>query len=839
MFKIFHTIPKLSELLYLFLALAVYVLLLVIPPPAFISQVFGQPGWLILLLLFCFFAVLLRLGGTLWEGIQGVFILALFAIPLIYKWQFAKFDDFILGGLQPWSDASAYLQEAQRLLYGLLLTPVGARRPLFHGFLAALLYFTGRNFMTTLAFLNLINALAVTLTVRVVRRSYGAPGASFLLIFAYAFYTRFAGTTMTEQLGFALGNLAVFFLLIAAQDKSFKHAFPGLGLLSLALIARAGAFFILPAMIVWILVAFRSKNGAWRAAGLAIAVAASAFILNTVLLKSTADPQGIPFSNYSYTLYGLASGNKGWTQAGTDHPNSSEQEVMQLALEKIRSDPTLFLRGMLGSFRDYFTTDRGAFTFIPFGSLQTKANILLWGLILIGLVYAVINWREGIHGLVLASMIGVFTSLPLVPPIDANDMRAFAATIPFSALWIVEGGYALISWGKTLAKQTEVNRIEEPSLPVQRLAIGLSAMLVFLVFPAPILIRLLARSSTGSTPSPAQTACVSGQQRLQGFMLGNTSVNLIPNAAATESYMPFIRVEDYRSAILKKNPRAYPFLDDELLNLQEGQQISLGSDLEGENEWLVSSSPIKAGKFSVCGEPPENQDLRPYGFYTLQGQPVRPQALSISQQYPVGTLLIRLLYGLAAGIGIFLLVMASLDLERTSPVSYLYGIGIIILIVQGVFVAFYSRAIIHLPFAEQRIALQVKEAEVNRGLYSLPLGINWMSQDDLGSSPAVVYENGIPLSMPNSKPKSIRLDGNGRYSVTQGILYFSSSDNTDPRTNGRKYELEWPHPIHPILQWLAYLVSLIGVVNLVYREWFIRFAGTWLAKLLARLPFKR
>ncbi len=92
---------------------------------------------------------------------------------------------------------------------------------------------------------------------------------------------------------------------------------------------------------------------------------------------------------------------------------------------------------------------------LSFGSLQARANVILWVLILIGLVYALINWKKGVHGLVLASFLGVFASLSLVPPIDANDMRAFAATIPFTALWVVEGGYALISWGKKLLKQNE------------------------------------------------------------------------------------------------------------------------------------------------------------------------------------------------------------------------------------------------------------------------------------------------------------------------------------------------------------------------------------------------
>ncbi|MDP7135379.1 MAG: hypothetical protein QF437_33090, partial [Planctomycetota bacterium] len=38
--------------------------------------------------------------------------------------------------------------------------------------------------------------------------------------------------------------------------------------------------------------------------------------------------------------------------------------------------------------------------------------------------------------------------------------------------------------------------------------------------------------------------------------------------------------------------------------------------------------------------------------------------------------------------------------------------------------------------------------------------------------------------------RDIRELGKGRYSHwTQSTLYFSASDSTDPRTNGRKYEL--------------------------------------------------
>ena len=45
-----------------------------------------------------------------------------------------------------------------------------------------------------------------------------------------------------------------------------------------------------------------------------------------------------------------------------------------------------------------------------------------------------------------------------------------------------------------------------------------------------------------------------------------------------------------------------------------------------------------------------------------------------------------------------------------------------------------------------------------------------------------------------------------------GYLFFSSSDNSDPRTNGMEYEIKWPHPIPPILQWVSYLASFVGII---------------------------
>ncbi len=57
-------------------------------------------------------------------------------------------------------------------------------------------------------------------------------------------------------------------------------------------------------------------------------------------------------------------------------------------------------------------------------------------------------------------------------------------------------------------------------------------------------------------------------------------------------------------------------------------------------------------------------------------------------------------------------------------------------------------------------------------------------------SACVLLEDGEPLPLPRALHADIRNQGKGRYSHwTEGSLYFSTSDNSDPRTNGRKYVL--------------------------------------------------
>lgn len=61
--------------------------------------------------------------------------------------------------------------------------------------------------------------------------------------------------------------------------------------------------------------------------------------------------------------------------------------------------------------------------------------------------------------------------------------------------------------------------------------------------------------------------------------------------------------------------------------------------------------------------------------------------------------------------------------------------------------------------------------------------------DKEGVSSLLVLENGTPLRQAHASHEEIRKDGQGRFSHWGSQVYFSTSDNSSPRENGRTYEI--------------------------------------------------
>lgn len=83
--------------------------------------------------------------------------------------------------------------------------------------------------------------------------------------------------------------------------------------------------------------------------------------------------------------------------------------------------------------------------------------------------------------------------------------------------------------------------------------------------------------------------------------------------------------------------------------------------------------------------------------------------------------------------------------------------------------------------------------EIGKAWY-VELPPSWAATSDDVDHPqrsvAVLLEDGRPLGPAHALHATIRESGGGAYSHWLRLLYFSSSDGSDPRANGKEYVLE-------------------------------------------------
>ena len=131
------------------------------------------------------------------------------------------------------------------------------------------------------------------------------------------------------------------------------------------------------------------------------------------------------------------------------------------------------------------------------------------------------------------------------------------------------------------------------------------------------------------------------------------------------------------------------------------------------------------------------------------------------------------------------------------------------------FVICWIQAITGYPFRTTIALDRVKILWVEGFAYTSPLPANY-SPRGAESSSARLRENGTELSLYSGRESSVVKVGRGIFSVPErGRLLFSTTDNSDPRTNGRKYSVELPlrvsRGVLPIcfVTWLTLAVALV------------------------------
>jgi len=479
---------------------------------------------------------------------------------LWWIWSTGTSASYAVAGFFPFSDASGWWLCSNSLLdNGHFGYPMTAgrwcqQRATYPISLAGLNLFSGGHLSYVLTLQATIVAAAVFVFVR--RLSGHIPGiatiacAAMLLTFASAY--AFA-RTMTENAGLVFGCLALALLLSAAERRSLLWALAGSAMMAIALNARTGAFFVLPALVLWSgVVAHYSKRRVWLWIVATVVACLIGLALQPLLVLAVGGDTAGSYGNLSYILYGLSVGGAGWQQVTIDHPEvlalaagtRRSQAIYALALENLKAEPALIVTGLYKTLSLYVT--QGSFAYDLLGPLGPLARFLWW----LAWLPMLLRLRDPRHLLVALLSVGIAASAPLT--IDVGGPRAFAATVAVDAAQITIGiaalvaaGVAVVTWlrgtrsGAFIPSPAEPSKRERPALETT----GALLALTVLALPFTPLARLAAQQPV------TFSGCGDGQDAIATRINrgGNVTVSIVEEGQPAS----FLRSEVARDELVR------------------------------------------------------------------------------------------------------------------------------------------------------------------------------------------------------------------------------------------------------------------------------------------------
>ena len=512
---------------------------------------------------------------TRFSGSLGfLFLVAFVSFPFYWRLHGLDTDGFTIAGILPQNDANGYFIGTLKILYGEQIPAFAARRPLFSAFLSVILYLSNHNFAVALFILAFVVAMAIHFLGVVIRDWFGVFTAAItMMIVAYCYIGRFQGKFMTEQLGLPLGALSLAVLLLGIRERSLSYSLWGIFLLSLALNARAGAFFVLPLLILWFLNLKNTSLSKPALAGIVCTAVALGFIANLWLFNSISVPGSVPFSNFGDTIYGMATGYRSYYSWSYDYPGVDSSEAMRISTGIILDSPSTFLYAVFQAYRDFLRPTRFfSFLYVPRPQLPVIAP-LLTGLLVVGVIRLIQARGTILARLLFAVIAGICLSIPFVPPID-DGIRAMIATVPFWALIV----------GLAVADRNALSSAGEEAWTSNLPKINPLLLFSFVIVFAVTFGWLFVRGSASSTVK--EVSCDAGEYPVAVMASPGSYINVVKNNSRPVSWLPNIRREDLR-ANMREFPDIYSY--EAFSRLQTGQSALVGLNLADANQdflWL-------------------------------------------------------------------------------------------------------------------------------------------------------------------------------------------------------------------------------------------------------------
>jgi hypothetical protein len=613
-----------QETFRIILSVSIFVLILLNRSPNFLRPIslYSRTGFnAALVLFFLLLYITFRLQGWIGRTLSLTLTLALFAFALAGLWAIGQTQSTVLNGIVPLFDAADYYTDALRLLAGQDYSDFSARRPLFAGLLSVLLWLSGHNMMAALGLLTLITAIACYIAARELQITHGPEVAVFVLIILFLFYRQHSGTVMSENLGIPLGALGFILIWRGTAQKKSMLVWLGLFVTTLALNARAGAFFGLPLLLLWGGWMFREagRRFSWRFLLIGSLIVAAGFAVNFILVRLLASPSGVPFANFSYTLYGLASGGKSWHYVFESHPElltlrepDQSRTIYQMAFELIRQNPILLIKGSLFNWSMLFSDSwYSAYSYVG-GENRTIKNIAQWGIfILCGL--GLLRWFRKIDdpltSLMGISVLGVLISVPFLPPTDAYRMRPYAVSMIIFGLLPALG----LSFGLETLKVRSTNKLN-PEYGTPDTTVLFTALLVLVTLVGPFIVK-----SSSSLPQFEQVTCASGLDLVSIRFDPGTHFNILRQSQPGLDWMPDFHIGRFRrNAHSLADPNMIAWAED----IEPLKSMFYTLDYRSSQKLLMVAPtellPQPGSLWQVCGEWENDPALKIYNIFYVQ-----------------------------------------------------------------------------------------------------------------------------------------------------------------------------------------------------------------------------
>ncbi len=417
------------------------------------TNFFVEENAIILLSLFLIFLLTYQIPGWIGRSLRWIVLLTFFAIFLRGYWQLKRSAYFQLFGLLPWVDSIEYYANGLRLLNGFAMQGTTVGRPLFSTMLAGLLWITKGNLPQTIIVVAGLTAFGIYLLGEAVKKTFGSLVAAVMISFTFMWYRNYLGGLSSESLGLILACLGWSFLLATFRKHNLWWIGTGFFFVTLALVTRAGPFFILPFMLLvyWF---FSKKADRIKTAVVIITSSAAAFLVNTIILRIVSGGKSFLFPNYLYSVYGMASGGKGWNYIHSARPDLwalpepiRTSQIFDATLELIKQDPFQLIVSMLRQyvfFVEKSNTSMFSYLFARVDAYNIAIMVVLYGLSILSIYLLIRSRKEQTSLFLLAVILGVLLSVPFVPPQDESDMRAFAVVVPILAILPAYGASWLV-----------------------------------------------------------------------------------------------------------------------------------------------------------------------------------------------------------------------------------------------------------------------------------------------------------------------------------------------------------------------------------------------------------